>query len=374
MVIMALDHVRDYFHAAALQFQPDDLTRTTVAIFLTRWITHFCAPTFAFSAGAAAYLRFQRGLAANEMSAFLWTRGLWLVVLEVTVLRFGYNFSYFTGPLILTILWALGGSMIALGFLIRLPFRWTAALSVLTILLHNLTDPITPASFGGAGWIWTVLHQPGAIPIGAMMVIVGYPLLPWIAVMAAGYSFGRILDFDDERRQRWLVRLGAGLTAAFVVVRALNAYGDPRPWSMQPPGLAILSFLRCTKYPPSLDFLLMTLGPAILVLAGLYRLRVTRTNPLAVIGRVPLFYFLGHIFLLHALTIPLAYFRYGGASFLFNPLPSAGGPVGAFPADYGYDLWVVYLVWAVVVALMYPACKWFAGVKERNRSWWLAYL
>ena len=360
MVIMALDHVRDFFHSEAMNFQPDNLTRTTAAIFFTRWITHFCAPVFMFTAGASAFLWFRNGHTRSELSKYLWKRGLWLVLLELTVLRLAFNFSLTTGPILLTVLWALGWSMVALGFLSRLPLRWLAILSISTIVLHNLFD----------GMGWKVLHQPGVIPLGGAVVIVAYPLIPWIAVMSAGFCFGYVLVMDPDARQRWLLRIGLALTAAFVIIRAANIYGDPQPWST----LTLLSFLRVTKYPPSLDFLLMTLGPATLMLAWFYRVRPAQPNPFVVIGRVPLFYFLVHLFLTHALTIPYALVRYGRAAFLLNPLPSAGGPAVAFPPDYGYPLWIVYLTWALVVALMYPLCLWFGKLKQTGQRGWLAYL
>ena len=357
MVIMALDHTREFFHAESQQFQPDDLTKTTAAIFFTRWITHICAPVFMFAAGAAAFLWLQNGRAKSELSSYLWKRGLWLVVLELTALRFALAFSLTTGPVLLTVLWALGWSMVALGFLSRLPVRPLAVLSLLTIALHNLADPVSSGNF-----LWRVLHQQGAAVFGPVVVIVGYPLIPWIAVMSAGYCFGTVLPMPAEARRRWLLRTGLGLTAAFVVLRAINVYGDPQPWST----LTLLSFLRTTKYPPSLEFLSMTLGPALLLLRMFYKLELPKSNPLVMIGRVPLFYFLVHFFLIHVLTIPLAWKRYGWAGIPWSPF--------AFPPGYGYPLWTVYLIWVLVVAIMYPLCVWFGNVKRDSHNPWLGYL
>lgn len=333
---MALDHTRDFFHADAAVFQPDDLTRTTAALFFTRWITHFCAPVFMFTAGVSAYLWQSRGRSKRELSRFLWTRGLWLVFLDLTVMRFALTFSMTQGPLILIVLWALGWSMVALGFLAHLPVRVLAVVSILTIALHNLLDPIQAAQFGSFAWLWNILHQQGLFNIGPLPVVVAYPLIPWIAVMAAGYCFGAILQ------RRWMIRLGIGLTAAFILIRFVNVYGDPFRWTS-----GVLSFLRVTKYPPSLDFLLMTLGPAFLVWAWLDTLPLSRTNPLIVFGRVPLFYFVVHFYLIHLLRV----------------LTSATK-----------DLWVVYAVWIGVVIVMYPICLWFSRVKETRRYWWLSYL
>lgn len=375
MIIMALDHTRDFFHAGAMVFQPEDLTRTTVPLFFTRWITHICAPTFMFTAGLGAFFWLQRGRTTAELSRFLWKRGFWLVVLELTVLRLAMNFSLFSGPVVLTILWAIGWSMIALGFLVRLPVRALAGASVLMIALHNLADSIPAAQFGAAAWVWNLLHQSGIIRAGEVVIIVGYPLVPWMAVMALGFCFGHLMVIEDPLRRRlWLMRIGLGLTVAFFVIRGINIYGDPVRWSSEVPGMTILAFLRNTKYPPSLDFLLMTLGPAILLLAWMDAARFSKANPLIVFGRVPLFYFLAHFFLVHALTIPFALVNYGRAAFLFSPLPTLGGAPELYPAGYGYSLGVVYAVWLVVVVLMYPLCVWFAGVKARRKDWWLSYL
>jgi uncharacterized membrane protein len=243
--------------------------------------------------------------------------------------------------------------------------------SLAVILLHNLTDPISAASLGPLGWLWNVLHQPGAIPISGAVVITGYPVLPWIAVMAAGFCFGRFLLADNRR----LLRIGIALTLAFVILRWLNIYGDPQPWSAQSTlVMTALSFLRTTKYPPSLAFLLMTLGPAMIIWAYFARVQFSRYNPLIVFGRVPLFYFVVHLFVIHALTFLFALVRYGTAGFLKNPLPSLGGSADLYPAGFGYDLVAVYAVWFLVVALMYLPCLYFAKLKDRRRDWWLSYL
>ena len=263
MIVMALDHTREYFHSGAFSFEPDDLTRTTAALFFTRWITHICAPVFMFTAGLGAFFWLRGGRTVSQLSQFLWKRGLWLVVLELTVLRFAMTFSLTQGVVLLTILWALGWSMVALGFLVRLPIRILAVLSIAVIALHNLADPVRASQFGAA-WIWNILHQPGVFRVGSVPVLAAYPLVPWIAVMALGFCFGPAVTLDPSERRRWMVRIGLGMTFAFLVIRGINIYGDPNRWSAQIPGMTVLSFLKCTKYPPSLDFLLMTLGPALL--------------------------------------------------------------------------------------------------------------
>src|SRR5581483_4979541 len=216
-----------------------------------------------------------------------------------------------------------------------------------------------------------LIHRPGAVRVAGQIVIVGYPMVPWIAVMTAGFCCGRVFLMEQVARRRILTAIGAAATLAFVAIRAVNVYGDPAPWIG-----GTLSFLNCTKYPPSLDFLLMTLGPALLALAYFDRLSLPAAHPLIVFGRVPLFYFIVHFYAAHLISAVLAWLRYGNhaLSFIFNPLPSMGGPRQAFPADFGFDLLVVYAVWISVVAALYPVCRWFAGVKARRREWWLSYL
>lgn len=367
MIVMALDHVRDFFHAGAMSFSPTDLTRTTTLLFFTRWITHFCAPVFAFAAGAGAYLWWQRsGRTRGDLARFLITRGLWLVLLEITVMRFGYQgWAGSERPVFLLVFWSLGLSMIALAALAWIPLRALAALSIAVIALHNLTDG---AALGAS---WNFLHRQTATPVGGWTFISGYPLIPWIFVMSAGFCFGSILLMDEARRRKMLAGIGIALTAGFVVLRASNLYGDPAPWTS-----GVLSFLNTTKYPPSLVFLLMTLGPAILVLAWFDRFRFSDRNPLIVFGRVPLFYFVLHFYAAHLLTIVCAFVRYGGAAsrFAFYPVPSMGGPRDLYPPDFGYSLAGTYLAWIVIVVALYPLCRWFAGVKARRRDWWLGYL
>ena len=375
MVIMALDHTRDYVHSAAMAFQPEDLTQTTPAIFMTRWITHFCAPAFMFCAGAGAFFRLERVRTTSALSRFLWTRGLWLVLLEFTLVRAGFFFNLGFNPLFLLVFWALGISMIALALLIHLPYPVLLVVSVGMIALHNLFDGVTASQFGTYGWAWQLLHQQSAIVTRRLVVIVAYPLVPWIGVMAAGYCFGRVYGLPAERRRTLLLRLGAALIAGFVVLRALNIYGDPRPWALHgEPIYTLLSFLNATKYPPSLDFLLMTLGPTLLFLAWADRVRLSERHPLIVFGRVPLFYFVVHLPLIHALSIALAWLRYGWAPFLFVPPPTLGTERSVFPPDYGWDLWVVYVVTGMVVLALYPVCLWLSRLKARRRDWWVSYV
>jgi uncharacterized membrane protein len=386
MIIMALDHVRDFVHRGAMSGSPTNLATTTPLLFMTRWITHVCAPVFMLTAGVGAYFYLQRGDPAEggrprskrELSWFLVTRGVWLIVLELTVMQFAYNFDISSSyPVFLLVLWVLGACMIVLAGLIWLPIPLVAALSIAVIVLHHLADGVTAQSMGRFAPVWTLLHQIGAFPFAGLTVISAYSLIPWFAVMALGYCLGPILTLEPDRRRRFLLRAGLFMVIAFLVVRVINVYGDPARWSWQASAtFTVLSFLNTTKYPPSLAFLLMTLGPALIALSAFDRLSFSRSNPLIVFGRVPLFYFVLHFYVAHVAIVVMAVATYGTAAlgYMFQPLPSMGGPDKAFPPDFGYDLWVVYAVWIGIVVLLYPVCRWFAGVKERNRSGWISYL
>jgi len=377
MIVMALDHVRDFFHIGAMTFSPTDLTQTTPLLFLTRWVTHFCMPVFMFAAGMGAFL-FARSHSRSELSRFLWTRGLWFVLLELTVMQLAYNFNFSRRyTVLLLILWIFGICMIAMSALIYLPARVLAALSIAVLLFHNCLDSIDAQQFGSYAWVWNLFHQPGTFTVAGAQVLVPYTFFPWIAVMAAGFCFAQVFLLEPAARRRIMVRLGVALTIAFVVVRAINVYGDSAPWARQKAAVfTALSFLNCTKYPASLDFLLMTLGPALLFLAYFDRRSFQASNPLIVFGRVPMFYFILHFYLIHALALLSAFIRYGAAAakFMFNPLPSMQGPQDLFPSNFGYRLWVVYGVWIATVAMLYPLCRWFAKVKATRRDWWLSYL
>ncbi len=368
MIVMALDHTRDFF-SKDLSFDPTDLAKTYPALFLTRWITHYCAPVFIFLAGTGAFLSTTRGKTKQELSRFLLTRGLWLVFLELTWVRcFGWLFNFDYHFAMGIVIWAIGWSMVALAGLVFLPVRSIATFGLVMIASHNLFDSVLPDAFGKLGWLWRILHSGGVIvPAEGYRFVAGYPLIPWIGVMAVGYSFGS-----------WLVReglfgLGGVLTALFILLRAINVYGDSDRWSPQKNALfTVFSFLNCHKYPPSLLYLLMTLGPAIMVLALLDRGTPRWLKPVLVFGRVPLFYYLLHIPLIHGLAVLFAYVRYGHAEWFFANPPAAGPP--QIPAGYGYSLPIVYLIWVGVVAALYPVCQWFAEVKRRRREVWLSYL
>jgi uncharacterized membrane protein len=385
MVVMVLDHIRDYVYAGSFGLDPTDLTKTTTALFLTRWVTHFCAPVFVFLAGLGAYLQAMRGKSAHDLSRFLLTRGLWLIVLEFTVVRtgivFNVDYSFLGGA---QVIWAIGVSMLVLAGLVHFPVQAIAAFGIAVIALHNLLDGIHLQGWQGPGtaapraWmkLWFILHQPNELfPLfGATgpVVLVLYPLLPWIGVMAAGYAAGTIYELDPDRRRTRLRAWGVALIVAFVALRAANVYGDPHPWALQrTPVFTLLSFLNATKYPVSLVFLLMTIGPAFLALAWLETYRGGRLGrALICLGRVPLFFYLLQWPVAHMIALAVSY--------------GAGQPVGRFflnpPAllsDHpgtGFGLPMVYLCWALVILLLFPLCIWFAGVKQRRRDPWLSYL
>jgi uncharacterized membrane protein len=375
MVLMALDHVRDFFSRESMLFDPTDLTKTYPALFFTRWITHFCAPVFFFLAGTGAFLSLGRGKTKADLSWFLVTRGLWLVLLELTLVQFGWTFRFNFHELVGLVIWALGWSMIALAGLIHLPVWGIAAFGVVMIAGHNLLDGIRPQAFGSLAWLWTVLHvQDGFAFAPGFFFFVAYPLIPWIGVMAAGYAFGALLKRDRRERRRILLWLGLGLTIAFVVIRAINIYGDASRWSAQKDALfTLLSFLNCSKYPPSLLYLLMTLGPAIIALSLFDRDLRRWSKPFIIFGRVPLFFYLLHVPLIHGLAVLFAYLRHGQAGGVWEGPPWGPDIVARYPANYGYGLLGVYAVWLLVVFLLYPLCRWFSEFKQRRREAWLTY-
>ena len=372
MVLMVLDHVRDYFGAPG---NPTDPARATVALFFTRWITHLCAPTFFLLAGTGAYLA-RRRRSTGELSRFLFTRGVWLIVLELTLLRcFGYQFNVDYRVTMLIILWALGWSMIALAALVHLPVPAIAAIGVTMIAAHNLFDSVRAASFGAFAPVWTMLHAQGVVSATSdHVVFAAYPLIPWIGVTAAGYGLGQVFTWPSDRRRAFLLRLGAALTVAFIALRAANIYGDPVRWTTQASAVrTALSFLNATKYPPSLVFLLMTLGPALIVLSRADRGTPRELRPALLFGRVPLFYFLLHLPLIHLLAVGVCFMRYGTAHWMFESPTLDRFPVTR-PPGWGYSLPIVYAIWIGVVVALYPLCVLFAGVKARRQDAWLAYL
>lgn len=366
MVLMVLDHARDFFvHTAG---SPTDLATTNVPLFFTRWATHFCAPVFVLLAGTAAYLHSRkRGLKATRR--FLWTRGLWLILLELTVVRFAWVPEPFYHFSVLQVIWALGWSMLALSALSYLPQAGVLALGAAIACGHNLLDPLDARRWSAvAGPIWHLLHQPTALHLGTRTVYVAYPVLPWIGVILLGFALGPVFERPPAERQRRLFGLGLAAVLAFAALRGSNLYGDPAPWASQARGsvFTFMSFLNCVKYPPSLAYLLMTLGPALLLLGVLEKARSKRLAPFELFGRVPLFFYVAHLYLLRFSALLLAVHRFGASAALAPPPGHAGNP--------GYRLWAGYAAWAVALALLYPVCRWFAGKKAASRAPWLSYL
>jgi uncharacterized membrane protein len=379
MVIMALDHARDFM--TDLRIYPEDLSHTNGALFFTRFLTHYCAPVFAFLAGTGAFLSTRRGKSLSEVSWFFFTRGLWLVLLELTVVDFAWGLQPWAHG---GVIWILGWSMVVMALIVRLPLRWIAALGLTMIAAHNLLDRINPASFGKFSWLWMLLHSPGRIPItSGFSFSVRYVLIPWVGVMAMGFVFGSLLERLDRRR--WILTIGISATLLFFVLRGINLYGNgvaglpfgyPRsagPWSVQPTlSLTVISFFNVLKYPPSLDYLLITLGPALIFLGLIDGARAERglSRILMVYGRVPLFYYVLHIYLLNGMArlVALAFHQpVWNATIIADFVQK--------PPGYGHGLPFVYAMWILAVAILYLPCLWFMKFRSRHRDWaWLSYL
>ena len=366
MVVMVLDHVRDFFHGTSQRISPEDLSKTDAVLFFTRWITHFCAPVFVFLAGAGISFSSLNREGNTAVSRFLITRGVWLIFLELTVINFSFSFRVPYDILVLQVIWVIGWAMIVMAGLIWAPRRILAIFSIAVILLHNTTDGLRIDSP-----LWNFLHVMTFTKIGDMPVLLAYPLLPWLGVMAAGFCLGDVMRLEPDRRRTILFRLGAAAVLAFFVLRFVNLYGDPAPWN----GSSVLSFFRATKYPPSLLYVLMTLGPALLLLSWLDRVRVAEFHPLRVFGRVPMFYYLLHFYIVHGLAVVLAGLQYGDWKLMLRVPPSLSGafPPG-FPQDYGYSLATTYVIWLAIVGALYVPCRWYMQVKQRSRAAWTSYL
>jgi uncharacterized membrane protein len=373
MILMALDHTRDYF--GDLAANPTNLATASAGLFMTRWITHLCAPVFFLLTGTGAALARRRRSTA-ELSRFLVTRGLWLIFLELVLFRsliLQFNFDY--QVTVLTVLWALGWAMIVLSALVWLPASAVTAIGAAVIVLHNLLDPVNARALGSLAPVWNVLHGPGVIfADGRHMIFAAYPLIPWIGVTAVGYGLGQVYGWEGARRRAFLLRAGLALTAAFVVLRAVNVYGDPSRWAVQAtPLLTVLSFLNTTKYPPSLLFLLMTLGPALLFLRAVDERTPALLRPALIIGKVPMFYFLLHFLLIHVLAVVASLLRYGEVHWMFESPSLDKFPITQ-PPGWPLPLPAVWLIWMSIPVMLYPLCRWFAGVRQRRSDWWLSYL
>jgi uncharacterized membrane protein len=367
ILLMALDHVRDFFHSEALLFSATDLSKTYPLLFLTRFITHYCAPTFVFLAGASAFLHGTRLDDRWKLSQFLASRGLWLILLDVFVVSPVWALG--SGKIWLGVLWAIGVAMIALSVLVFLPSRIVLLIGALILAGHNLLDRFHAVDFGAFAPLWSIIHEPGPLPWG-IGGRVGYPVLAWIGVMAVGYGMGPIFLAPAARRDRILRLSGLACIGLFIVLRASNFYGDPHPWNAQSDNVTTaLSILNVTKYPPSLLYALITLGPMLLLLPALERLHGAFGAITATFGRTPLFVYILHLYVALAAGMALRLAQ----GFDFQKLRNLGAQDSALEG-YGANLFGVYLAWIVIMAALYPACRWFAGVKRRRRDWWLSYL
>jgi uncharacterized membrane protein len=370
---MALDHVRDYFHAGAFLYDPTDLTQTNTVLFFTRWITHFCAPIFMFLSGTSACLVGMRK-GKKALSRFLWTRGLWLVLLEFTIVSFGWSFSFPPHSFDFLVIWALGVSMIALSVLIYLPFPWILGISLAMIFGHNLLDNTHVPGNSFSSFAWSILHELNLFQYKGTDFFVAYPLIPWIGVMSLGYCLGIIYqkEVNAAKRKKILIGLGTAAIALFIIIRFINVYGDPRPWSTQSsPRFTFLSFLNVSKYPPSLLYLLVTLGPALIFLSFTENARSWLAEKIKVIGRVPMFYYLVHLYLIHLAAMIATYFcgHKPGDMILTQFVVFEEKLQG-----YGFSLGVTYAVWFVLVVILYFLCRWYDRYKKNHQNWWLSYL
>jgi uncharacterized membrane protein len=372
IVIMALDHIRDYLHVSGYAINPLNPEQTTPLLYMTRWITNLCAPTFVFLSGVSAFLQGARGKSKAELARQLFTRGLWLVVLEFTVISFAWAWS-FPYLIMLQVIWAIGVSMIVLSALVFLPPNVVLGVGIAIIAGHNLTDAISPAAFGPLAPVWSLMHTPTPLPSAENPVAFAfYPLFPWFGIMAFGYGLGRV--FLSGKRDRILPVIGGAMILAFLVLRGFNVYGNPIPWTPQANiDATLMVFFDVLKYPPSLLFVCATLGPVLLLFPLLAKLEGPAAGFLRTYGAVPLMAYVAHIYVVHAIA-------------LTSRLATGQDPAGMFdtirnfmfePDRMGgvsFPLWYVYLAWIAVLAIIYPLCRWWAGVKRRRRDWWLSYL
>lgn len=370
MIIMALDHVRDFVNIDAPFWNPLDPDKTNLALYLTRFVTHYCAPTFILLAGVSAGLLGARLNDRAKLARFLVSRGVWLMVLEITLVSLAWQFFFLR--ILLGVIWVIGLSMVLLAGAIYLPRRWVLALGIIIILGHNLLDRITPAMFDDSWFLWEVIHFPGRLPWG-VPGLMGYPLLPWLGVIFVGYGIADQFRLPAPERRRRFVIAGIGMILAFFAIRLFNHYGDPVPWSEQGDlERTIFSIFGVAKYPPSLDYVLITIGPALLILTALERVSETGLigRVLLTYGRVPLFYYLAHLYLAHLIGVGLA--LAGGHP--LQPLLFIEPPPDPSTEVWRLGLPGTYLVWIIVVAALYLPCRWFGGVKARRKDWWLSYL
>lgn len=375
MIIMALDHVRDFFHITASTDSPTNLLTTTPLLFFTRWVTHFCAPTFVFLAGISAFLMGQKKT-TRELSFFLLKRGVWLIGVELIIVTLAWTFNPFYNLLILQVIWAIGISMFILGCLVWISPNLILLCGILIIGFHNMLDYAELSRSGHVNLIWELAHH-GNFRLERLtanhFVIIVYAFLPWTGIMLTGYGLGRIFTdaFSTEKRRSALYGLGAACILLFIILRFLNQYGDPSSWSAQRNSLySFFSFINLSKYPPSLDYILLTVGVAMIALGFLNRISKDSFSFLKTFGRVPFFFYVLHLYLIHTITV-IIFFVKGYPSKDIAPQHS---PFMFRPDHFGFTLPGVYLIWALVILILYPLCKWYDHYKSTHRNWWLSYL
>ena len=372
---MALDHVRDFFHIAASTDSPTNLATTTPILFFTRWITHFCAPTFVLLAGVSAYLMGQKKT-KKELSLFLISRGSWLLLVEVLIVTFAWTFNPFYNIFILQVIWAIGISMILLGIFVIFPYPVILLTGIIIICGHNLLDYAEATQNGHVGFFWDLAHH-GAfihytiIPHHVAFII--YAFLPWTGIMMTGYGIGKVFsrEVSSLMRKKILFVTGACLLLLFLVLRLINAYGDPAPWSAQrTPVYTLLSFLNVTKYPPSLDYIGVTIGIALIVLALLDNVSEKPFKFPITFGRVPFFFYVLHLYLIHLAVVVFFILE----KFPAKDIAPQSSPFMFRPDRFGFGLWGVYGIWVLLILLTYPLCKWYSRYKASHHAWWLSYL
>lgn len=376
MIIMALDHVRMYFALGTWYAEPTNLATTTPLLFFTRWITHFCAPVFVFLAGTSAFLYGIKKANSQGTAWFLFTRGLWLIAVELVIVNFAWTFDITYSFLILQVIWAIGISMVVLSALVFLPNGWILAIGMTLVFGHNVLDSVTARGTSTWNLIWYILHQPTSIFLDSTRLVnVVYPVLPWMGLMALGYGFGQVYgrDFPSAQRRRWLFSIGICATLLFLLLRGFNLYGEPREWQTQDSTMySLISFLNTTKYPPSLHFLLMTMGPALILLAWIEILGERLAKPVIVFGKVPFFFYVVHLYVIHALAMLMLVAQ--GHDWRAYILSARGITSGTL-SSYGLGLEAVYGIWAMIVLLLYPLCSWYQKIRESHPArHWLRYL
>jgi uncharacterized membrane protein len=375
MLIMAIDHTRDFFHQTAFTDDPLNLSTTTPQLFLTRWITHFCAPTFVFLSGTSAFLAGQRKT-KKELSGFLIKRGIWLVLVEIVIMNFALTFNPLYNIIFLQVIWAIGWSMILLGLFVRTSTKLIAAVGIILVFGHNIIDYMQLPKEGTAHVLWSMFFtaRGSVVPYAeTRLLIFTYAILPWTGVLFLGYCFGTVYKkIDDEiKRRKVMLSIGFATVLFFIVVRFINLYGDPAHWSVQKNSLyTFFSFINTTKYPPSLCYITMTIGPALIFLSSMETVTNKATNILSTYGRVPFFYFVLHFYLIHIICV-VFFFATGHTS---KDIVDANVPFLFRPQNFGFGLPVVYAIWLFVVLVLYKPCKWFDQYRRTHTQWWLSYL